>query len=79
MSEPEESGKGEKGHTRMVLIYCTLCGNRKAKNAETGEEVDFVVGMTAEMIAEIRADAKCVYCGSPMDIKFVDELEEGRE
>jgi hypothetical protein len=70
MNEPDEK-------PRMVMVYCTLCGNRKAKNMETGEEVDFIVGLTPEMIAEIRSDAKCVYCGSAMDIKFVEELDEG--
>lgn len=63
----------------MVIVYCTLCGNRKAKNMETGEEVDFIVGMTPEMISEIRADAKCVYCGSPMDVKPLDEMDEEGE
>ena len=71
---PDDSG--ERRESRMAMVYCTLCGNRKAKNAETGEEVDFVVGMTPEMVAEIRADARCVYCGSPMDVKYLDELEE---
>ena len=77
MTKSERTGDGdEHRESRMAMVYCTLCGNRKAKNAETGEEVDFVVGMTPEMVAEIRSDARCVYCGSPMDVKYVDELDD---
>jgi hypothetical protein len=78
MSESDERPEKDKGESRMVVVYCTFCGNRKAKNMETGEEVDFIVGLTPEMIAEIRSDAKCVYCGAAMDVKPLDEMgEEG--
>ena len=79
MSASDKWEKGGHGESRMAVVYCTLCGNRKAKDAETGEELDFIVAMTPEMVAEIRADARCIYCGSAMDVKYLDEMEEDGE
>jgi len=30
------------------------------------------------MVAEIRSDARCVYRGSPKDVKYIDELDDER-
>ena len=62
----------------LILIYCTLCGNRSMRNVETGRQSDMLLRVSRAELARMRSElphTTCVLCGSPMDVKEMDDVE----
>jgi hypothetical protein len=54
----------------MVVVYCTLCGNRALPSAGTGEPAEAPMALP-EAFLEMLPDLHCRYCGGSMAAKEI--------
>jgi len=61
----------------IVIIYCTVCGNRSTRDRQTGALREGLVRMSRAMIDEVRKGV-CLYCRGAMGAHIVHDANEGR-
>jgi hypothetical protein len=55
-----------------VQIYCTLCGNRSMRRADTGQDLEVVLVLSRDDVERVKSEvvtARCAYCGSGMALE----------
>src|SRR4051812_39837773 len=55
----------------VIMLYCTLCGNRCSRDTDTGEERPMMFALTCDELALLHGDlasTTCLLCDSPMAI-----------